>query len=474
MTEQSGIETTLGRTLRVLVQQVGLTPEEAAQLRLAHLHLAGKSPNISFTPEGSDSSKTVELDLEAHRALVGWLVARPDSKGDFLFPGRGDEPLDALEIQRLIDRPAQTEAGGAETRTAAAEPEKPPLGAPDETMISSARPIPPPSRPMPPPAPSRPIPPISRPEPPPSRPEMGPPPPAMDATRVSPFRPAPSPRTAPEVDESVNIPLPTSAPKPPGPSAPQAKPPGPEPEQAQPTPPAPPAVTADSPSPVEPTPAPQPAEGPPATERAVETAGRVSPGPPPAPKVTAEAAAAKSKRPAQGPSVLPRWLIWGSAGILMVLCVVCLGGGYLISQTGPGSQLLALVGLPGGDSGVEEATEEPAALEELPATAAFGSPFDSPLPTPTLPPTATVTPAPTETPTQPTDTPTPIPTDTPAVPPTETPSPTATPAPTDTAATEEPLEPPTPVEPPTPSMKYAAPVPVEPVDEFAFIQGNTL
>ena len=94
MTEQSGIEATLARTLQALVRQVGLSPEEVAGLRLSHLHLAGKSPNLAFTPEGSDSAKTVELDLEAHRALVGWLVARPDSKNDFLFPGEGDEPLD--------------------------------------------------------------------------------------------------------------------------------------------------------------------------------------------------------------------------------------------------------------------------------------------------------------------------------------------------------------------------------------------
>ena len=108
MTEQSSIEVTLSKTLQVLVQQVGLSPAEVAQLRLSHLHLAGKNPNISFTPEGSDRPKTVELSLDAHRALVGWLVARPDSKGDFIFPGQGDEPLEPQEIQRLVELPGQT------------------------------------------------------------------------------------------------------------------------------------------------------------------------------------------------------------------------------------------------------------------------------------------------------------------------------------------------------------------------------
>ena len=104
MTEGTARDTILYKTLQVLVQQVGLTTAEVAQLRLSHLHLAGKSPHINFTPAEGKAPKTVELDLEAHRALVGWLVARPDSKSDFLFPGSGETALTPQEIEQVLDK----------------------------------------------------------------------------------------------------------------------------------------------------------------------------------------------------------------------------------------------------------------------------------------------------------------------------------------------------------------------------------
>src|SRR5512136_266462 len=107
MTEPSNKDLIRNATLRVLVRHVGLTPQEVAELRLSNLHLAGKSPTISFTPTGSADPKTITLDLDAHRALVGWLVARPDSTGDFLFPGQGEQPMDWPEIQQLIEKSDQ-------------------------------------------------------------------------------------------------------------------------------------------------------------------------------------------------------------------------------------------------------------------------------------------------------------------------------------------------------------------------------
>ena len=109
MTEQSTKDTIRDATLYTLIRQIGLTPQEAARLRLSDLHLAGKSPHISFMPEGSDQSKTVELDLEAHRALVGWLVARPDSISDFLFPGQGVEAMDWREIRQRVEKAEETQ-----------------------------------------------------------------------------------------------------------------------------------------------------------------------------------------------------------------------------------------------------------------------------------------------------------------------------------------------------------------------------
>ncbi|NJN99559.1 MAG: hypothetical protein HC875_38390 [Anaerolineales bacterium] len=79
----------INKTLQILVKHNHLTPAEVAQLRLSHLHLAGKNPSISFTPTNQQEPKVVSLDMETHRALVGWLVNRPDSTSDFCSPVKG-------------------------------------------------------------------------------------------------------------------------------------------------------------------------------------------------------------------------------------------------------------------------------------------------------------------------------------------------------------------------------------------------
>ena len=86
----------------MLVRHSELTPEEVATLRLSDLHLAGKRPNISVRSAEGDEIKSVDLDLEAHRALVGWLVARPDSKGDHLFPGSESDEMDPHNIRQGV------------------------------------------------------------------------------------------------------------------------------------------------------------------------------------------------------------------------------------------------------------------------------------------------------------------------------------------------------------------------------------
>ena len=100
MSQSTNKDIILNKTLRVLVEQNALTPEEVTQLRLSHLHLAGKTPSISFTPSGSQETKVVTLDMETHRALVSWLVNRPDSTGDFLFPGANEGAMDPAEVRR--------------------------------------------------------------------------------------------------------------------------------------------------------------------------------------------------------------------------------------------------------------------------------------------------------------------------------------------------------------------------------------
>ncbi len=473
MTEGTARDTVLQKTLQVLVGKVGLTPVEAAQLRLSHLHLAGKNPNISFTPAEGEPAKTVELDLEAHRALVGWLVARPDSKSDFLFPGSGEAAMAPAEIEQALEgRPA----------TEPARPSKPPVDrppvSPEATVASNSRPAPSPARPMAPPAPSRPMPPLSRPEPPPSRPELGGPP-VGPAPAAAAFRSPAPPPAPPEVDQSVNIPLPTSAPKPPAPPFGMVEP------EAE--------AEIEEPAAVEQPSRPAAEAEKPAAVPAPPGAGEAKPGqpaptmPPPAAKTAAAAQPQPKFAPAAGPLTaaqaaaqaageketawLPRMVMSGSVLVIILTCVICLGGGWLAAQSGPGQALLASVGW---SSEAAPATEEAESAEPGIEQPIFESPLSSPLATPTLPPTPTPTELPTNTPAPPTETPTPVPTDTPASLPTDTPAPTDTPVPTNTPQPEQPAETPAPEETPASTLKYGAPQLIEPRDGYAFIFGNTI
>jgi hypothetical protein len=449
MSEQSAKETILSKTLQVLVKQQGLSLEELGQIRLSHLHLAGKSPAINFTPEGSQEAKVITLDLEMHRALVSWLVNRPDSITDFLFPGQGSEGMSLAEIQQALQ---------------ATSPLADPLG-PTSTPFPPAPPevdegLPP----APPPSASRPVKPFSR-------PEAGPPPVGSEGAPVS-FQPPPAP---PEADEAGDIPLPpatpSAAPPPVGvtPSQPVApiKPPepaparSPMPEPVQPTPPVDTTlVSAKKPDP----PASEVKPAPPASKPATPVQKATPVKQPSSPIKTAGSQIAP---PTAG---RPRFFVPGIALAALVLCGLCIVGGWFAGQSEAGGQLLASLGLSRVVGGANQATPVEATSET--------SIFESVPPTPTLPPTSTLTPLPPTNTPVPTDTSTATsaPTDTPTTEATDTPAPTDTPVPpTDTPEpTAEPTEPPTAEAPPTPALKYPAPELVEPSNEFAFIQGNTI
>lgn len=486
MNEQPAKETVLRKTLRVLVQQMGLTPEEVTQLRLSHLHLAGKNPSISFTDPVNHEPKTIGLDLEAHRALVRWLVLRPDSVGDFLFPGNGAEAMDPAEIKQAI--------AVDESEPVAVSEATPPLPSdsprPSEAKTASN---------------SRPVPPLSR-------PETGTPPVGLK-TSPPPFGSPPA--TAPEAEEPV-IPLPTSAPKS-GPhpvqppkfdsapvrppeadiktmGAPERPPASASPSRPVPIPPKKEADLEKAP-PVAATVAPveEKKKAPefPTTVKAKEStsvAGTVPPrpgvgqtqtplGPRPAgasrpvelkrDRLTAQQAAAR-------PSRLPRLTLVGGAIGALVLCVACIGGGSLIWQSSSTGEFLAGLGLPIGSSSEDGSGAEATEIASDLATSEFLS--DSPVATPTLPPTSTATPPPvtaTPLPTE-TATPTSIPTDTPIPADTATPTPTETPVPTNTPVSAAPAATEEPAITPTPGMKYPAPQLLEPQDDFGFIYGNTI
>lgn len=473
----------INKTLQTLVQHNRLTPEEVAQLRLSHLHLAGKNPSISFTPEGHQEPKVVVLDMDTHRALVSWLVNRPDSTSDFLFPGSGGEAMSPAEIQHALE---QAEASTSAPRPASAPPVP---TTPPEAEVPAAEAAPPPSA-------SRPVRPLSR-------PEMGAPPPGVGAASA-----AFVPPTAPEEEEPVSIPLPASAPMSSPPPTPPSGPPSPSRPVAPPRPPSGPMSRPEPP----PSAASQdqPISTPPGEKEPLEQAAKIDQTMMAAKKPEAHAvpplekpeeqtlvaakmagsakkeakvepplavkkvqpppAASKDRPTAQQvsgrPSPRSRLLVPGIIALVLV-CAVCLAGGWFIGQSESGSQFLASLGLPSASSQTEPTPE---------ATEGTGGAvvFESALPTPTLPPTDTPTLLPATNTPPPTDTATltPIPnTPTPAA--TDTPSATETPVPTDTPEVVE-KEPTKPPAAPTPGFKYPAPQLVEPKDSFAFIRGNTI
>lgn len=484
----------LKKTLRTLASHTPLLPEEVAQLRLADLHLAGKSPHISFSPAGSDQTRKIELDLDVHRALVGWLVARPDSVTDLLFPGDESDGLTADYIEAVVG------TVHAAPKPATDTPEPP---AADETMFSSPRPGPPvwppaapppqsmPEMDRPPEGPPRPFsrPPTTAPEggmpfppvtPLPNPPESGPEEVSPESGSDSrPFPPRPfGPRVPPK-------PVRKREDEPPAPSIVKQKPeqtslseaglpvttpiqpePAPEPVAAEPPPVEPPADADETlvaapplepPAAVEEQPA-QPAE----RESAPPEQPPIKPPPLPPQKHARPLPAkpprtpARGKLPAQRSATLPVALSGVLAAVL--ICVLCVGagGGYYLLTSESGGDLLAGLGL------APAPVELPAELPETPAapvTAEESSVFESPV-SPVDTPTATATLPPTSTPTLlPTETATPEQTPTP-VPPTE-PPPTDTPVPTPTATTAPPTaapaaeaDTPTPEATATPAMKY--------------------
>lgn len=209
MSEQPSREAVRNKTLHILVRSIGLTPEEVSLLRLTHLRLAGKNPNISFTTTEHNRPKIVELDLDAHRALVSWLVARPDAMSDFLFPGEGEAALEPAEIRQAVQAVDLTD--GSQTtrpvppastpfrREPASEDE---AGSDEATMAGRFGPKPPPVRP-------------AAPMPPPSAPEMGAPPPGFTRPVGPQSTISGPPLTAPEAEAPPGPPDSASRPFPP-------------------------------------------------------------------------------------------------------------------------------------------------------------------------------------------------------------------------------------------------------------------
>lgn len=90
--------------LHAVVKRAGLRETEALALTLKDLHLGGKDPRLEVWDEDLEHHQVVPLDDVTQRALVDWLLLRPDSPSTLLFGDEEGRPLTEAEARRRIAR----------------------------------------------------------------------------------------------------------------------------------------------------------------------------------------------------------------------------------------------------------------------------------------------------------------------------------------------------------------------------------
>ncbi len=425
---ESSLEKIRDDAIRALSSCLGLTPQQISSLKLSDVHLAKRSLALAadaYALGGApEKPQELMLDEQTQHALIAWLVVRPDSPNDHLFPGRELEGLDTVTIERVLgvvavektalsDQPVPSSPiGGAgvslgETEAPAVVSESAPEGAGSLEEIETLR------RELA--AVDEGWSPVSKPEP-------------SEVAASRPERSA-APTSIPEAVVRRAEPAAPAPPPPPPPRPPQ------------------PAVVVRSraarPSAPQPTPTVRPTVKP-----GVSKSPAAKPMPARMPRPTDEVAE-EERRP------ISPFLAIAATLLVIACCAVSIWGiTWLVGSNEATTQWLAQV-LPAGLSGVV-ATPTP-------------TPTETPTPVPTA--TSTVTPVPTDTPTPttvPTDTPTPIieqpPTPTPiiiVVTATPTPEPPPTPRRVSTN-TPVPAEASEAAELPEAAYKYPAPKLLEP------------
>jgi hypothetical protein len=436
--------------LRALIAQGSLTAEQVSGLKLKQLHLATGTLVVEPDEFASHAASNVEavnlkLDASMQRALIDWLVVRPDGPNDHLFPGEGQQGLDVATIQKVVEGEKPAPVSDAEEAPGAKASMPVDADAPKdlpEQMPRQSRPAKEAA------APPTPPPPGSLPE----EPEAVP----LDeiealrkrladaydawAPAVTPRRTPPPAREsqppAPRIEKQVPDRMRDWAPPPPPPAtAPPEREAEKEKEAVEVAP-----VRPAKPAPRKPevtVPEEETAEAEPAAVAAPGAGGRIS---------------SLWKAGASQLTLSYRSVAIGGLAFLVVLCCggVAIAGGLMLSTGGTGGLLAAA-------SETATPTETPSAVtaastpSPTPTVTTTSTPTLPLTPTSTEPPAATDTPAATATPVivVVTATPTPEPpaTDTPVA--TNTPSGGAPPAPTAT---------------PAPAFKYPAPAVVEPKD----------
>jgi hypothetical protein len=435
--------------LRALSNRLGLTPQQIAALRLSHVHLASSSLVIEPDEFAADAdtetaAKTYTLDGETQRALIAWLVVRPDGPNDHLIPGEGLQGLDVMAIEQALGV-VVAEQPTASTPAEAAEP---PPSRPAETSTAEAAPL----------ADAEAAPTATLDEIEALRRELA----EADEGWVPLAEPPVAPLPARRVTERPYVAgAPTSIPEAITDQAPpESPPPQIPPPPSRPAPPPPP--------PPPPSPPPRPvgeaAVPPRPAARAAAPRRMVTPPPRPIPESSLRTRAVPDLDSEPNGRRLPYPVLAIVAAIVLIACCGSLAALGVFTGATEDVRLLVAEVFPASAS---QRSPTPTPLPTEPATA---TPATGPTPTETPMPTATPspTPAPTDTPTL---TPTPaeeVPTPTPIIivvtaTPTPEPPPTVRRAPTDTPvppAAEE-TEPTSPAE-VTPEYKYPAPVLLEP------------
>ncbi len=425
--------------LRALVKQGGLTPDQVSELKLNQVHLA--TGMLVIEPDAFGDSSTVserpislKLDDAMQRALIAWLVVRPDGPNDHLFPGTGTEGLDAEAINQVVEPEKAAEAPRPRSEVDATAPSRAKSQRPEELPES----IPP--RPAM-PGKEEPSPPPPRATPRPEEPEAVP----LDeietlrqrlAETYDDWAPAVTAATARRVAEpkipSESV---TAPPQETGPQDIPVSPPGPEPVPQR--------------EPVAPPPS-EPEET--AVAEPTQEAPVAVPAPPPSGGLVESLKGWwGSTEEKSALNLSYRAVVLGGVALLLIVC--CLGlvvaGGTMLGSGATG----LLAGATPTETKVPTQTALPATSTATPAPTATLTETSTPTPsaTPTASPAPTNTQAPTSTPVVVVVTATPTP----------EPSPTATRAPTDTPEGGVPPEP-TPTE--TPGFTYSAPALLWPED----------
>lgn len=109
MTEESNpsFQKTRDEAIGALVLRGGLTPDQVSALKLDEVHLTTsmlvvEPDEFSLSPASIRQTIRLKLDGEMQRALIAWLVVRPDGPNNHLFPGAGLEGLDIATINQAV------------------------------------------------------------------------------------------------------------------------------------------------------------------------------------------------------------------------------------------------------------------------------------------------------------------------------------------------------------------------------------